>query len=158
MGLMPGYKGHLIGGVAAFGITLLVSTKIFALDYSLVMAAEWLICALAGSLFPDIDVKSKGQKYFYWVVLALFIFCILWQKYKLLAGCSVIVVMPMLVRHRGIFHRLWFVILVPLAIWFFVSFYVPYIQQRMLLDTIFFIAGAISHLWLDLGIRRMLRL
>ncbi|HEB41982.1 MAG TPA: hypothetical protein ENI08_03115 [Candidatus Dependentiae bacterium] len=153
---MPNYKKHLIGGLGAYAALLIILQRIIQ-PVSLLSAGEWLVCSLAGSLFPDIDIKSRGQKYFYRVILLVMIFLIIQRQFSLLATSSVMAVTPMLVRHRGIFHRLWFVILFPLAIWYIVSLSVPTISTILLFDILFFIAGAISHLWLDFGFWRMLR-
>lgn len=152
---MPGYKGHLVGGTVAFGITLFLLRSYCS---SMFTAGRWLGCALAGSLFPDIDVKSKGQKYFYWVILLAVIVIIMQRRFEWLAMVSVLSVTPMLVKHRGIFHRLWFVIALPITFWLGTHFYSPVFAQGVFFDVLFFIAGAISHLWLDVGPRRMLRL
>jgi len=153
---MPNYKKHLIGGLGAYAVLLIILQRTIE-PISLFSAGEWLVCSLAGSLFPDIDIKSRGQKYFYRVILLVMIFLIIQRHFSLLATCSIMAVTPMLVRHRGIFHRLWFIILFPLTIWYIVSLSVPTISRILLFDLLFFIAGAISHLWLDFGFWRMLR-
>jgi membrane-bound metal-dependent hydrolase YbcI (DUF457 family) len=152
---MPNYKKHLVGGVGVWATLLMLMQQVYVV--SLLSASEWLICSLAGSLFPDIDIKSKGQKYFYRVILLVFIFLIIQQQFVLLAPCSIMAIVPLLVRHRGIFHRLWFVILCPLAFWYIACLSSPVMSRPLLFDVIFFIAGAISHLWLDFGFWRMLR-
>ncbi len=154
---MPNYKKHLIGGLGAYAALLIILQRIIIQPISLFNAVEWLVCSLAGSLFPDIDIKSRGQKYFYRVILLVMIFLIIQRNFSLLATCSLMAVTPMLVRHRGIFHRLWFVVLFPLTIWYIVSLSVPTISKILLFDLLFFIAGSISHLWLDFGFWRMLR-
>jgi len=69
---MPNYKGHLAGGVVTYCVVLcaLVGTA-----PSFMTAGEWLLFTLAGALFPDIDIKSKGQKYFYYLVLPFLCCC-----------------------------------------------------------------------------------
>lgn len=151
---MPNYKGHLVGGVVAYGITL------YALkDYnpSLFSAAQWLGFALAGSLFPDIDIKSKGQKYFYAATLLGLCILLIKKQFTLFACVSIASFTPMLVHHRGLFHRLWFIILMAIGIWLLISSHFPRYEQPLMFDLIFFVAGAISHLWLDLGLRKMFR-
>jgi len=144
---MPNYKGHLVGGVVAYGLALYVMSSCCA---SAVIAGEWFLCALAGALFPDVDVKSKGQKYFYCVVLALLLLVATNKRYDLLLVVSFFSILPMLVRHRGIFHQLWFILAVACSAWLLGVTYAPYVGQRLLYDLIFFVAGAISHLLLDL--------
>ena len=62
---MPGYKGHLSVALALYGglIAFLWHTA-----PSLQTLVVWFIAICAGALFPDIDTKSKGQKYFYWIM------------------------------------------------------------------------------------------
>ena len=59
---MSNYRGHLIGACIVYSVI------IFVLSFhtkSFITLTEWLLCTLLGSLFPDIDTKSKGQKLFY---------------------------------------------------------------------------------------------
>ncbi len=150
---MPNYKTHLAGGSIAFAITLLCVVPHY--QPSAITMAEWLLFALAGSLFPDIDIKSKGQRYFYWIILLLLILLSIKKKFGLLTITSIIAVFPLLVKHRGIFHRLWFVVGAPLCIWYLASLQFPALQTGLRLDVFFFITGAVSHLWLDFGLLKM---
>lgn len=150
---MPGYKGHIVGGVAIFVLLLyMLESKCTTSSTAL----QWFGCTIAGALFPDIDVKSKGQKYFYWVVLAALMVLILFQKYELLAICGVVSITPMLCKHRGIFHEVWFVIAVPCVSWAALSMAYPRYVESFFFLAIFFIAGALSHLYLDRGLRGIL--
>jgi len=152
---MPGYKGHLAGGMGVY--FMLMSICLLYFRPTLLTAIEWSFFALAGSLFPDVDTKSKGQKYFYRVIVLLLIFLAVQMKWRELAGVSLIAMLPQLVSHRGLFHRLWFVILFPAMIAYAISLYFPCHHEIIMYDYFFFIAGAISHLWLDLGFKRMIR-
>jgi len=155
---MPGYKGHLAGGVIAFGMLFFVLVAIVVIKKpSMLTAVEWLLFALAGSLFPDIDIKSKGQKYFYYGVFLFFIVLAVRQRFEMLCCFSFIIITPMLTRHRGIFHSPRFVITIPLILWIFVSISMPRIMYQLFFDMLFFIVGALSHLWLDFGARQMIR-
>ncbi len=58
---MPGYKGHLAGGVVAYAITL--SVLKCALNPSLTTQVEWLVFTLAGALFPILMLKARAKKY-----------------------------------------------------------------------------------------------
>lgn len=151
---MSSYKGHLIGGCIAYGLLMLV---LYRYNPSYTKSVEWLFCCLAGSLFPDIDIKSKGQKYFYRFVLLLFCLLLFYKKHELFVCCSVIALIPMLVRHRGLFHELWFVVIAPCALFVIVMNMWPTLSYQFFFHVLFFIAGAISHLWLDRGFFRMIR-
>lgn len=152
---MPGYKGHLTGGALFFGLLVALLPWF---NPSFLTGIEWLLFTLAGSLFPDIDIKSKGQKLFYWVVLVVVFVAVLQHNVAILTLVSIAALVPMLVNHRGIFHRLWFVIALPASVAFALSLYIPAYAKTIFFDTFFFIVGAISHLWLDLGLKRMLRI
>lgn len=153
---MPNYKGHIAGGVGSFCITLAVVTQYCC--PSALTVLEWLGFSIAGALFPDVDIKSKGQRYGYWLIVLLLVTLLLRKRFEMLMSVSIIAMLPMLAKHRGLFHRTWFVIALPLGLWYLVAREFPAISQELLFDALFFITGAISHLWLDLGIRRMLRL
>ena len=153
---MPNYKGHLAGGVVVFA--MIFTGMCIMYKPSLSIAIEWLVFTLAGALFPDIDIKSKGQKYFYYIVFFAFIILAARKQFITVTCCSFLILSPMLVRHRGIFHHPLFVIAVPILVWAFLStLTTSYASKRLLWDTMFFIAGALSHIWLDIGTRHMLR-
>lgn len=150
---MPNYKSHISGGFLVF-----VPMVLFLIPRhhpSLTTVLEWLACIIAGSLFPDIDTKSKGQRYFYILMIPFLIFLIIRHQYRPLAIASTCAFVPLLVSHRGIFHRLWFVVAIPFIGWYMVTAQFPYLHTALLFDTVFFVVGAISHLWLDLGFRML---
>lgn len=153
---MPGYKGHLVGGIVAYGLLFFGLVGVVIAQPSMLTAGEWLFFALAGSLFPDIDIKSKGQKYFYYVVLLFIVILAAHQRFEMLACFSFITITPMLVRHRGIFHNPWFVIALPLTLWVVVSMSMPQLSEKFFFDMLFFCIGALSHLWLDFGTCQMI--
>ncbi len=153
---MPNYKGHIAGGIGAFAVGLFAVTRYCRPSF--LTALEWLAFSIAGGLFPDVDIKSKGQRYGYWIVVTLLLVLLIKQRYEMLMSVSIVSMLPMLAKHRGLFHRLWFVIGMPLAIWYLAVLEFPGTSTMLLFDTLFFILGAISHLWLDLGVRRMFRL
>jgi len=151
---MPGYKQHVAGGVVVWAV-LLYMVRTF--NPSVATIAEWLCFALAGSLFPDIDIKSKGQKVFYWALLVIFVVLIALGKTPLLIVLSIMSLVPMLVNHRGLFHRVWFVVGFPMLVAGGLCLVLPDCSRLIMFDALFFVVGALSHVWLDLGWKRMLR-
>lgn len=147
---MPGYKGHIAGGIAVFAFTAYLLQNQCT---SSTIAAQWLGCTIAGALFPDIDVKSKGQKYFYWVVLGALILLFAFKQLEILAACGIISITPMLCKHRGIFHEPWFVVAVPCIVWAGASIAYPQYTENLFFCAFFFVIGALSHLYLDRGWR-----
>lgn len=153
---MPNYKGHLAGGVAAYTVVLsLIGYFIFAPH--VITGLEWLLFCCAGALFPDVDTKSKGQKWYYRLLLLLFAIALYKQHMYAVWMVVFCVMLPLVVKHRGIFHRIWFVVGIPLTIGFIGCVQMPHCKTIIGYDVLFFIAGALSHLWLDLGLRRMFR-
>ena len=156
---MPGYKGHLVGGIIAFGLLLFgLIGLVIVPEPSYMVLGEWLLCALAGALFPDIDIKSKGQKIFYWILLFLYIYLFVQRHLMVLGVFSIIGISPMLVKHRGIFHKWWFIIAMPVVLAVIASNYFPCYTGMICCDALFFIVGAFSHLILDFGFQRTFRL
>jgi hypothetical protein len=152
---MPNYKGHLVGGAVAF---LIVFNIIMIKKVSLFIAFEWFCFTLLGALFPDIDIKSKGQKIFYRVLLILFIILIVKKCTYLLLLLSFVSLLPLIVRHRGMCHEFWFVVGAPLCCGLLLGQFFPAVFLNILWDVFFFIIGALSHLYLDLGFKKMLKI
>lgn len=151
---MANYKGHLVGGFALYALTLYV----FSLYYyvSPIQAGQWLLFSLAGALFPDVDTKSKGQYYFYWIVFIATIYLTFIGKWYLAALISIVAFTPLLVRHRGIFHNVWFIMGITAIISISLSYYVPAYSYALYMNGAFFCLGAFSHLVLDFGLFRTL--
>lgn len=150
---MPFYKEHLMGGFASGMIVLFfIANYVCCYTIPILTTLEWLLFALAGSLFPDVDIKSKGQKLFYWVIVALILIALYKGNLNLAIYLSLFSILPMLVRHRGLFHCTWFIVLLPLGAAALASVYLPPIYRHSLFyDASFFIAGALSHLLMDFG-------
>lgn len=144
---MPGYRGHIVGGAATFCIVALVVSKFY--PPTLITALQWFLLTIVGALFPDVDIKSKGQGIFYRVILLCLILLYLQKNWYLFAATSFMAMLPVLVRHRGLFHNIWFVIVVPFGLAYFMVGSFPQYKTILLLDATFFAAGAVSHIILD---------
>lgn len=143
---MPSYRGHLIGGVLTY-LGMLQFIK-YAQPNSPIVLQGFLFCLL-GSLFPDIDVKSKGQKIFYMLVLIFLCYCLIQQRLDLFIAVSLLGLIPLLVRHRGLFHEIWFLLLLTFVS--FICFKSCSKQDELLLlaNSSFFFMGCLSHVVLD---------
>jgi membrane-bound metal-dependent hydrolase YbcI (DUF457 family) len=131
---MPNYRVHLIGG-----LTIFLITHYFMGPNRLIIN---FCCAMFGSVFPDLDTKSKVQIISY-RLLGLFIIGLIFLHawYKVL--CLVpFLLFPLVIHHRGITHSFWFIALISA----FISFFLPTIGT---LGAINFFLGAISHILLD---------
>jgi len=155
---MPGYQGHLAGGTATFFLMYYSTTKVLSLPgyNEKELALAFAFCIL-GSLFPDIDTKSFGQKIFYFFLAIIILLSIINGHTKLLVPLSLISVFPLLVNHRGIIHTVWFVTLAPLSIPFVMGYSSPQFTKITWLIYSYFVVGALSHLLLDYGFLRLLK-
>ena len=159
---MANYRGHVAGGAATFLIIAYTTTKLFPAPlYTPKELLLALLFCLLGSLFPDVDIKSVGQRIFYTVLTIFIIITILTQQWLLLSMLSLISIFPLLVNHRGIIHTIGFVTLAPLVILFVTHYLLPTSNLLGKYDLFsrttwilygYFVAGALSHLLLDYGI------
>ncbi|MGE0010086.1 MAG: metal-dependent hydrolase [Candidatus Babeliales bacterium] len=152
---MPNYKSHLTGGLVAAGILLYFMS--WWLSVSAALAVQLVLCALFGSLFPDIDTKSQGQLLSYRFLGIVLIVLILQQRVVLALACSAVGILPLIVHHRGLFHRAWFIAAVCIGIVTYAYLYQSAYLSLVVLHAVFFFVGALSHIWLDVGIKRMFR-
>lgn len=147
---MPGYKAHLIGGVLAFAPLYYITTKLSP-PPSLTYMMGLFGATLLGSLFPDLDITSKIQRLFYFIIAGAFLFCLAiheWHALLVTAGLAVIVG---ILRHRTILHHPLFLAMLPLPIICYMSKNnIP--PSLSIPPALFFIAGAWSHLLLDFGL------
>ncbi len=151
---MSNYKGHIFGGVGLFCIA---RYALKGYNPSILTSIEWLFFTIFGALFPDIDIKSKGQKLFYRLLFLLFCVLFLQQRFAAVALLSLLGVFPLLVKHRGITHSIWFIGTLSITSITYTYLFVPQYASIIFFDTLFFFIGAFSHLWLDLGLRRAVR-
>ena len=147
---MPGYKGHVIGGACAFGLLFYFGAP-HAVSHSTFV--EWLLCATLGSLFPDVDINSKGQKIFFSFLAVALVLLAFYGRWFACGMLGLFSCLPILIKHRGLFHKWWFIIGLPLSSMLILSYYHPDYRTVILWDTYFFVAGIISHLVLDFKFR-----
>jgi len=153
---MPGYRKHLTVGFCVY-VMGIWALRMSGHQHSIATGVEWLLCCLAGSLFPDIDVKSKGQYYFYGILLLVLIALTACKSYVMVACLSITSYVPLLVRHRGVFHNPLFITTLSAVMWCIACTNCPRYAHVLSLDIVFFVAGALSHIWLDIGLSNGLR-
>lgn len=143
---MPGYKGHIIGGSVTY-LMILQVMKLF--QPPVIVLVQGFVFCILGSLFPDVDIKSKGQKIFYVVALLALSYFLYYQRIDLFIASSLLIFIPLLVKHRGIFHQLWFLIFISTAIAFLIGRFHEAYSVWAMKNALFFLAGAVSHIILD---------
>ena len=152
---MPNYKKHLVVGSITYAAMTYISVKTKWIPIDLHLQLQTLGACLIGSLFPDIDTKSKIQKYIYITVIAVSIYLLMSGfEYQ---GCllATVSLFPLIVSHRGLFHRMWFILMgvglanficyVSRPAWYLNCFWI----------SVFFVLGTISHIWLDMGYKKL---
>ena len=147
---MPGYKGHLAGGLFFAVMGMVGAVLLGWLTLNPLLAAGLTGFCLLGALFPDVDTDSKGQNLFYAVFAAVDLGLILGKFYMWAAWLGFFAMLPAIDSHRGWTHTWWAMLLVPLPI-----LGVPLLVQGAESLRVFlpfylaFCAGYFSHLLLD---------
>jgi hypothetical protein len=145
------YRGHLLGGLASYLLVIAV-WGVYTSVFQHYMPG--LIAALAGSLFPDIDISSKGQRLFLKVLFLLIVCCFLMQASLPLMLLLAFSVFPIVLPHRGLFHDLIFVGILTITIASSLIYVMPHNTEVILGVAFFFFVGVLSHLVLDKGFKK----
>lgn len=150
---MPGYRTHTLGALCC--ATLLIAyydagspfTKWFSLANTV-----RLVAAVLGGLFPDIDIKSKGQQILYALVTPLLVAALLAKHVVFSILLSALAIIPPLLPHRGITHNTWFTLIAPLSGPGLVWIYCPQYLWQACDVWLYFTLGCLSHILLDYGL------
>lgn len=151
---MPGYKAHLAVGSAVCGLTYITTINVFQLP-TLPQLPLCIFLGLVGSIFPDIDIRSKMQKIYYrmatlGVLVTLFLQA--WTPFFILGAISCLITT---LTHRTMTHHYWFLTVTPLFIVLYVSYWANHLFHPGLTYALFFIFGALSHVILDRSITKI---
>ncbi|MDQ5941165.1 MAG: hypothetical protein QG632_891 [Candidatus Dependentiae bacterium] len=154
---MPGYKTHASAAVGSAALLIAAThTKTPFLAWFCLTNLARLVAGLLGGLFPDIDIKSKGQQILYALVIPLLVAALLAKHIVFSILLSALAIISPLLPHRGITHNFWFILGGPLAGPLLVYVYCPEYTTYALDLYIYFVVGAISHIALDYGPYEML--
>ena len=104
---MAGYKGHIAGGLVTavactFAVSLLPYEQLSAyadLLQGWQTLAGVFIVAMLFALFPDVDIKSKGQSLFYWLIFIVDALLIWNKQIQAATYLGVIALLPLLSKH-----------------------------------------------------------
>ena len=109
---MSGGKGHLIGGFV-FILVLLHTITHYFYRPDLLDLILYIAIGLMFAVWPDVDIKSIGQKFFYIVFFMVDLFLIFSEEYKIAAYFGLMVILPILAKHRGWTHSIPAMFLIP---------------------------------------------
>ncbi|MBC8214335.1 MAG: metal-dependent hydrolase [Candidatus Marinimicrobia bacterium] len=110
---MSSGKGHIVGGFVFLWLFLTVLSNFFFVPSAMEIVIYTAI-AIMFALWPDVDIKSIGQKLFYTIffitdVVLVFYF----QDYKSAAFFGLLIILPILAKHRGWTHSKITAVLLP---------------------------------------------
>lgn len=146
---MPGYRGHLAGGLVLGGGTLagLIWFGVYQPDIEVALLLVSIV--LAGALFPDVDTDSKGQNLFYTVLAVVDLALMIQEEYKWAAILGFCALLPAVGHHRGWTHTWWAMLVIPLPILVLPILFYQTPWQRLLPFYLAAVLGYFSHLLLD---------
>ena len=110
---MASGKGHILGGLVFLWLFLTILANFFFVPSAMEIIIFAAI-AVMFSLWPDVDIKSIGQKVFYtifFVTDAILIFY--FQAHKTAAFFGLLIILPILAKHRGWTHSRLTAVLLP---------------------------------------------
>ena len=110
---MASGKGHILGGLVFLWLFLTILANFFFVPSAMEIIIFAAI-AVMFSLWPDVDIKSIGQKVFYtifFVTDAILVFY--FQDYKTAAFFGLLIILPILAKHRGWTHSRLTAVLLP---------------------------------------------
>ncbi len=148
---MSMYRGHLVGGLAAY-LMVIVAWGIYTSVFQHYFPG--LLAALAGALFPDIDIRSKGQRLFLKILFLLVLLCLYLQASLPLMALLLFSVLPIVFPHRGLFHDIIFVMVLAITAAGSLMYVLPAKTEMISAVAFFFLVGVISHLVLDKGFKK----
>lgn len=151
---MAGYRGHISTAII-FGVLLVIGLSYTAVAEAMPLEEKvlkglvviWL--AVVFALFPDIDIKSKGQLLFYRLFFLLDLVLLLAGRYMEAALLGFLTLLPILSKHRGWTHTVWAMLLVPLPILAGPMYFTKAPTTEGLPFYLGAVAGYMSHLMAD---------
>ena len=146
---MASGKGHIVGGVVFFWFFITLMANYFFVPDAMEIVIYAAII-LMFSLWPDVDIKGLGQKVFYSIFFITDLILIFYfQHYKAAAYFGLLIILPILAKHRGWTHYRATAIILPLPL-----IVVPlFVFDGTLFEGIPFylaaVTGYFSHLFFD---------
>lgn len=147
---MPNYKTHLVAGLVSFFVVArITSNALPALALPLTLLPVGFALCLIGSIFPDIDVPSKMQKWFYLACIGAVALAIWSKNHLLMASIGTGVIFVTFLTHRTITHKPAFLALIALVPTLCAAYAIPHHAGNAFSLYLYFIVGCLSHILLD---------
>ena len=113
---MSSGKGHIVGGFVFLWLFLTVLSNYFFVPSAMEIVIFAAI-AIMFALWPDVDIKSIGQKLFYTIFFITDVVLIFYFKeLETAAYFGLLIILPILAKHRGWTHWRSTAILLPVPL------------------------------------------
>lgn len=113
---MSSGKGHIVGGFVFLWLFLTVLSNYFFVPSAMEIVIFAAI-AIMFALWPDVDIKSIGQKLFYSIFFITDVVLIFYFKeLETAAYFGLLIILPILAKHRGWTHWRSTAILLPVPL------------------------------------------
>ena len=106
------FKGHLAGGIIVGCVVSSVATHLSAVPA--LLALKVFLLTVGFSLYPDLDVSSIPQRWFFRGILVLLLFLVVSKYFRIASIIAIVAVLPLISKHRGWTHSVWSAILFPI--------------------------------------------
>jgi hypothetical protein len=153
---MPNFKTHARVGIIVslvVGTLLLLSVPYMPLTYSAGLA---ILSCFFFSLYPDLDIASVPQRWFFRIMLVLSLVLFYKGMFEILSIILMVSIIPLVHKHRGFTHWISTSITLPIALCFLIESRVvgPVIDGKSFIEKyfVYIIASMIgwwTHLILD---------
>lgn len=151
---MPSYKVHLVGGAATYAAVTAIASLAPIASQPKQFQLLLLGCALTGSIFPDIDIASRIQIIFFRIMLVVLPLLLFFQYYTSFICMALLSISLVIIKHRTLTHRVWFLLLITIAgVSTACTKHPSFTTLATLAGTHFFI-GSVSHLILDIVVHK----
>lgn len=149
---MPGYKVHITVGAAACLILIYAISAVTNFCPTFLHFSGYFACTILGSIFPDIDTKSKAQRLFFIFSSVILLTSIVFQAWFIFLNFSFITVVVTVLKHRTLTHNFYFLFTLSILLILFSAMVFHGLSVGVALSALGFAVGAFSHLLLDFGI------
>lgn len=147
---MPNHRTHLTAGLVSSAL-LIYAINLFDASFLKSPSLIFLYAcfALAGSIFPDIDIDSKMQRMFWPLITIAVGITLVFSQWHLFFILTISVLFVASIGHRTITHSVWFSLFFPLLLAWYIQSNHPMLRSIAYTSAFFFSVGAWSHIFLD---------
>lgn len=156
---MPNYKTHLVGGLISFALVIhLAANYLPAFNLPTNYCPAAFALSLIGAIFPDIDVPSKMQKWFFVASFGGILIALLSNHYHLFTLLATSILFVAFLTHRTITHKPTFLLIFSLIPPLYICHSTPEYTYQAFALYLYFTTGCLSHILFDRTLTKFKRL